>query len=105
MPLNPLVKIDAEALQDFCRRWKITELGVFGSALTQDFRPESDVDVLVTFAPDARWRFHDLVRMEQDLEAVFKRKVDLVERVAIEQSRNYLRRRHILGAAERIYAA
>ncbi|MFO7742527.1 MAG: nucleotidyltransferase domain-containing protein [Anaerolineae bacterium] len=92
-------------LTDFCRRWKVSEMAVFGSALREDFGPNSDVDVLVSFEDDARWTLFDLVRMEQELEALVRRPVDLVPRVAVEQSENYIRRKSILDNAAVIYAA
>jgi predicted nucleotidyltransferase len=99
------VHLPADRLADFCRRWQITELALFGSALRDDFRPESDVDVLVTFAADAHWSLIDLVAMQEELRAMAGREVDLVERRAVEKSENYIRRRHILDSAEPIYVA
>ncbi|MGH2533105.1 MAG: nucleotidyltransferase family protein [Thermomicrobiales bacterium] len=96
----PMVKI-----AEFCRRWKITELSLFGSALRDDFGPESDIDLLATFAPDAPWSLFDLVTMDDELKEIFGRDVDLISRRAIEQSRNPIRRRSILNSAELIYAA
>lgn len=96
--------IPAETLADFCRRWMIVELALFGSALREDFGPESDVDVLVTFSSQAPWTLLDMVRMQEELKAIFGRDVDLVSRRGIEQSRNYLRRKAILSSAETIYA-
>ena len=89
----------------FCQQWQIIELALFGSVLRDDFGPESDVDVLVTFAPSARWSLLDLVRMEDELTALLGRTVDLVERAAVEQSENYIRRRHILRSLEPVYVA
>jgi len=88
-----------------CQKWQIVELSVFGSALRDDFRPDSDVDVLVTFAPDGRHSLFDLVEMENELSAMFGRKVDFVEKGAIERSENYIRRRSILSTAKVVYAA
>src|SRR5262245_50451704 len=99
------IELPAEAIAAFCRRWKVSELALFGSVLRDDFRPESDVDVLVTFTPDAQWGLFDLVRMESELAAIAGRKVDLVERSSVEQSKNYIRRRHILNSAEPVYVA
>lgn len=96
------VKLPQEQLSAFCRRWRITELALFGSALRDDFRLDSDVDLLVTFEPDAPWSMLDLVTMEFELEEMFGRGVDLVERAAIEQSDNWIRRRSILESAEPI---
>lgn len=94
--------IDPHQIADFCRRWKVTELALFGSVLREDFRPDSDVDVLVTFEPGAPWTLWDLSRMRIELEAIFGREVDLVEKKAL---RNPLRRRAILANQRVVYAA
>ena len=98
------IAVDQEKIAAFCRRWKIVELALFGSVLREDFGPHSDVDVLVSFANNAGHTLLDLVRMENELKRIFGREVDLVEREAVEQSRNYIRRRNILGTAVKIYA-
>ena len=99
------VTIDRERLARFCRHWGISELALFGSILRQDFRPESDVDVLVTFEPEARPGLFQLARMRDELEQMFGRQVDLVSRRGLESSRNPLRRKAILSSAEVMYAA
>jgi predicted nucleotidyltransferase len=91
------------ALARFCERWRITELALFGSVLRPDFRPDSDIDLLVTFAPNAAWSGWDLVTIEAELATLFGRKVDLVERAAVERSENWIRRRHILTHTEPLY--
>ena len=78
---------------------------LFGSALRDDFGPDSDIDLLLTFEPDAPWSLFDFVQMESELEAVLGRPVDLVERTSIERSDNWIRRRAILGAAELLYGS
>ena len=93
---------DAE-LADFCQRWQITELSLFGSALRDDFRADSDIDLLVTFAPDARWSLIDHVAMEEELSELLGRKVDVLTRRAVERSENWIRRRNILDSAELVY--
>ena len=93
-----------EALAEFCRRWKVAELAVFGSILGQDFGPDSDVDLLVTFRPEADWGLFDHVKMEQELKTLLKREVDLVSRRAIERSQNWIRRKRILNSAQVVYA-
>lgn len=98
------IDIDRAKIAEFCRKWRITEFSLFGSVLRDDFRPDSDVDVLVVFAPEARIGLFELHHMEEELAAIVGRKVDLVERGAVEESRNYIRRRHILANTERIYA-
>lgn len=97
------VELPYDAIVEFCRRWKITRLEVFGSILREDFGPRSDIDFLVTFDPAARLSLFDLVDAEDELSAIVGRPVDLVERGPIEQSRNWMRRRMILGSAEMIY--
>jgi len=99
------IQMDPARIAEFCRKWKITELALFGSALRQDFGPESDVDVLVTFAADAGWSLFHLVDMQEELKQMLGRDVDLVEREAVEKSENYIRRRHILGSLETVYVA
>jgi predicted nucleotidyltransferase len=102
MPL--LESISREDIVRFCRRWNVRELALFGSAVRTDFKPESDVDVLVSFHESANWGLFDHVQMRLDLEAIFKRKVDLVTRRALEQSQNGLLRERILNTAKVIYA-
>ena len=97
------VEIPKEKIADFCRKWKITELSLFGSVLRDDFRPGSEIDVLVTFARDAEWSLLDHMAMEEELSAIFGRKVDLVSRKAIERSENYIRRNAILKTAQPYY--
>jgi uncharacterized protein len=99
------IPVDREKIVAFCQRWKITELAFFGSVLCDDFRPESDVDVLVTFAPEAEWSLFDHVAIEEELCALLGRKVGLVSRRAIERSSNWIRRKAILETAEPYYAA
>jgi hypothetical protein len=101
----PGIRVSDAALVGYCRRWKIIRLEVFGSALRADFRPDSDVDFLVTFASDADWSLFDLVDAEDELSRLVGRKVDLVEREPIEKSRNWIRRNNILGSARTIYVA
>ena len=103
--MKPQIPIDQEKIAAFCGKWKITELALFGSVLRADFRPDSDVDVLVTFAQDAEWSLFDVVHMRDELSAILGREVDLVERRAVERSENYIRRKHILGSAEAFYVA
>ena len=99
------IALDQEKIAEFCQRWKITEFALFGSVLRDDFRPDSDVDVLATFASDADWSLFDHVDMQEELSALFGRKVDLVSRRAIERSDNWIRRKAILNTAEQIYVA
>ena len=97
--------LPTDRIAEFCRRWKIVELAVFGSALRDDFRPESDIDLLATFAPDAHCSLFDHYHMENELVDLLGRDVDLLSRRAIERSENWIRRRGILTSARTIYAA
>jgi predicted nucleotidyltransferase len=99
------IEIPKDKIADFCRRWQIVELALFGSVLRDDFQPDSDVDVLVTFAPDAGWSLFDHVEMQDELKSILGREVDLVSRRGIERSRNYIRRKAILDSAEAFYVA
>jgi hypothetical protein len=99
------IAISEDRVIDFCRRWKVAEMAVLGSALREDFGPDSDIDILVSFSADAGWSLFDLVRMEEELETLLGRSVDLVPRMAVEQSENYIRRSSILNNSEVIYAA
>jgi hypothetical protein len=103
--MNPRIPIDRDRIEEFCRRWRIVELALFGSVLRDDFAPQSDVDVMVRFASDVRYGLFDLARIQEELEVILGRKVDLVERQAVERSQNYIRRQHILGHAEILYVA
>lgn len=99
------IDIPREKIEEFCRKWKITEFSLFGSVLREDFRPESDIDVLVTFAPDTHWRFCHLQSLEDELKEMFGRDVDLGEKHLVESSENYIRRKHILSNVETVYVA
>ncbi len=103
--MSARIPIDREKIAGFCRKWRIVEFALFGSVIRADFRPDSDVDVLVTFAPEARWSLLDMVTMGDELKGMFGREVDLVERHAVEQSENYIRRKHILQNLEDVYVA
>jgi len=100
---EPRIELDRERIEAYCRRWRIVRLELFGSVLSDEFRPDSDVDVLVTFEPDAPWSLFDLVDAQMDLESIVGRQVDLVERRAIERSRNPFRRQAILDSAVPYY--
>jgi len=100
--LHPRLNVAPEQLAEFSRRWKVTELALFGSVLRADFRADSDVDVLVTFEPNAQWSLFDLTTMQQELADAFGRPVDLVEEAAL---RNPFRRQAILRAKQTLYAA
>lgn len=99
------LSFDRAAVAGFCDRWQIAELAFFGSVLRDDFGPASDVDVLVTFEPEARWSLLDHTVMEQELGQILDRKVDLLTRRAVERSSNWLRRQAILESAQPYHAA
>jgi predicted nucleotidyltransferase len=99
------LEIPTEEVAEFCRKRHVREMWVFGSILRNDFRPESDVDVLVAFDADYSWRLRDLIEMEEELTGIFGRKADLAERTSVERSENYIRRRHILNSLRRLYVA
>ncbi|MCY7282762.1 MAG: nucleotidyltransferase family protein [Cyanobacteria bacterium CAN_BIN43] len=102
-----------EQIQEFCAllrryrkgRWQITEFALFGSVLRDDFRPDSDIDVLVTFAPTAKRGLSETLQMKDELQALLGHKVDFIIKAAIERSDNWLRRKNILESAQVIYAA
>lgn len=99
------IDIPSDKLSAFCRNWQITRLALFGSVLRDDFGPDSDIDVLVTFDETARPTLFDMSRMEAELEAVLRRKVDLVSHRGVEKSRNHIRRKAILESAELVYGS
>ncbi len=96
------LEIPDEVIESFCRKWKIEELALFGSVLRGDFRPDSDIDVLATFAPDAKWSVFDHARMREELSTLLGREADVVETTGL---RNPFRRREILATRKVIYAA
>lgn len=95
--------VSADKIEAFCRRWQIQEFSLFGSVLNERFRQDSDVDVLVSFAPQITYSFLQLTEMQDELEAIFGRPVDLIDKRAVQESPNYIRRREILGSAQVIY--
>jgi uncharacterized protein len=102
--INSAIELPMEKIVEFCDRWQVIEFALFGSVLRDDFRPDSDIDVMVMFHPDAHPTFFTLDEMERELMSIFQRDVDLITRQGIENSRNYLRRREILSSAQVIYA-
>jgi len=92
-----------DAISDYCERWQIVEFALFVSVLRDDFSADSDIDVLVTFAEDFRYTLFTLEQMETELEAILGHVVDLIDRRAVEESPNYIRRNEILGTAQVIY--
>ncbi len=103
----PLLKISLpkRKIHAFCKRWNISELAIFGSALSEDFTSESAVDILVSFHKSVDWSLIDHIRMEEELSQILGRPVDLLTRRGVEQSKNWIRREAILSSAEVVYAA
>ena len=105
MVTEPKIDLPMDKIADFCKRWKIRELALFGSVLRDDFRPDSDIDVLVTFEPDVRIGLFAFARIQRELADLLSRPVDLSTRESVEESPNAMRRKDILDSARTIYAA
>jgi predicted nucleotidyltransferase len=99
------IAIPHALLREFCDRWKVTELSLFGSVLREDFNKDSDVDILVSFSEGAHWTLFDMVHMQDELEAILGRKVDLVSRRGLETSKNQFRKKTIIDSREVIHAS
>jgi predicted nucleotidyltransferase len=100
-PGNQRIPVSPARITEFCQRWHINEFALFGSVLRDDFRPDSDIDVLVTFAPDYGLTWDDRLKMQEDIETLFGRKVDLVNKKYV---KNPYRRSEILKTRKVIYA-
>ena len=87
---------------DFCQRWHVIEFAMFGSVLRDDFHDGSDIDVLVTLAPNHGLNLFDWIDMQQELEALFRREVDLVDKRGL---KNPYRRSEIMNTHQIIYAS
>jgi len=100
---NPRIQISIpkKDLKEFCRRYQVNRLALFGSVLRQDFRKDSDVDVLVSFESDAHVGFITLSRMQRELSELFKRPVDLVLMDGLKP----VIRDSVLANIEEVYAA
>ena len=99
------LELPLKRVEFFCAKWRISELALFGSVLGEDFRPESDVDMLVSFKAGTAWGLLDHAAMQDELSELLGRKVDLVSRRAVEASKNLVRRQAILDSAETVYVA
>lgn len=97
------IDFDRQKVAAFCGKWQIKELSLFGSVLREEFREDSDVDVLIDFAEDSHWSLLDMVEMQDELRQILGREVDLVSRRGVEMSKNPLRREAILSSAEVIH--
>lgn len=104
MLINRLI-ISRKKLEDFCTRWQVEQLSVFGSAVRDDFSEQSDVDLLVAFTETSDWGLFEHLQMKQELKELFDRNVDLITRRSLEQSRNILLRDEILNSARVLYSA
>ena len=100
--MESIPRITIERIEAFCRAWGVREFALFGSVIRDDFRSDSDIDVLVSLRPDAPVSLWDWPLMVEELEQIFGRRVDLVEKEAI---KNPYRRRAILGSHRVLYAA
>jgi len=100
--MNTKLQLPKERIEEFCLRWKIDEFSLFGSALREDFDLESDIDILVSLSEDADLDLYDWIAMIEELEGIFGREVDLVEKSTL---RNPFRRNAILTNREIIYAS
>jgi hypothetical protein len=96
------INISKEAIINYCKQHNIIEFALFGSVLTNQFHSNSDIDVLVTFQPDCHYSFYDIVAIQEDLENMFARPVDLVEKQSL---KNPFRKHEILKNMEVIYVA
>ncbi len=101
--MKTAIALPIDQIKNFCHHWQIIELSLFGSVLRDDFRADSDIDFLVAFAPTANWGLLDHAQMQQELEILLGRPVDLVSKRAIERSSNWIRRQAILSTAQPIY--
>ena len=95
------ISINKQEVAGFCKKWKIVEMSLFGSVLRDDFNPDSDIDVLVTFSPEAQWSLWDFPQMQDELKVIFGREVDIVEKDAL---KNPFRRHSILTTKQVVYA-
>ncbi len=102
MDLLTRLGVDAATISDFCARRKVLRMEIFGSAARDELRPDSDVDVMLTFTPEARWSLYDFVDMQDELAQIFRRDVDIVESGSV---RNPFRARSIEHDAQVVYAA
>ena len=102
--VRTITSTDINKITEFCRRWKVSELALFGSALRSDFHAQSDFDFLISFLPSAQWGLLEHVQMQQELKDKLGRDVDLISKSAILRSRNWIRRDEILNTAQTIFS-
>ena len=99
------IELHKDKIAEFCRKNHIRSFALFGSVLRDDFRPDSDVDVLIEFETKKEPGLMELVGMQDELSEILGRKVDMVERKVVEKSKNYIRRRHVMESLEQVYVA
>ncbi len=95
------MRVPKKKIEEFCQRYDVQRMALFGSVLSKNFRPDSDVDVLVAFAPNAHIGFLTLSRMQRELSELFKRPVDLVPMDGLKP----VIRDSVLSNIEVVYAA
>ncbi len=105
MPSTPRIPIPMPEIEAFCQKWKITEFSLFGSVLRDDFGPDSDVDVLVTYGNDVHVSLFELQRMEEELAQILGRRAEIVNRDSVERNPNWIRRNSILSTASSVYGS
>jgi predicted nucleotidyltransferase len=103
--IKPRTRVPKKKVEAFCRKWNIKEFSLFGSVLRDDFKPDSDIDILVSFGEGSNYSLLNIVEMREELKAIFGRNIDLVIKKSIEESSNYIRRDSILSSSEILYAA
>ncbi|HSZ56637.1 MAG TPA: nucleotidyltransferase domain-containing protein [Tepidisphaeraceae bacterium] len=96
------INVDREKIVEFARKWHLREFSLFGSVLRDDFQPDSDVDVLISFMPGHAMTLESFIEMRDELRGIFGREVDLVEKQLV---RNPFRRHEILTTRQVLYAA
>jgi predicted nucleotidyltransferase len=101
MMLNAKINIPKKKIRDFCQQYQVRRMALFGSVLRDDFRPESDIDILVVFDPSARVTFMTLGKMSRELSGMFQRPVDLVPQEGLKKAI----REAVISSAQEIYAA
>jgi uncharacterized protein len=97
------IPLPKDKIADFCFRWRVSELSLFGSLLREDFHSQSDIDILIAFQPESDWGLLEHLQMQQELQDLLGRDVDLVSKRAIERSSNWIRRQEVLSTAQPIY--
>jgi uncharacterized protein len=101
-PLSERLNTQPEQIEGICQRWKIAEFSLFGSILREDFRPDSDVDILIAFEDNNGWSLFDVMNLQRELESIVGRPVDLLEKRDL---KNPFRRSEILKTHQVIYAS